>query len=89
MRSPLHGANDRGDIANLRSPFGKVAVECKNVKQMALSQWVTEAEVERGNLDAVAGVVIHKRRGKAQFAEQFVTMTVRDFLALGWGVSLD
>jgi hypothetical protein len=43
---------------------------------------VDEAEVERGNADAVAGVVIHKRRGKGHALDQYVTMTVRDFVVL-------
>lgn len=84
-RAPLRGTSDRGDIAGLRSPFGKVAVECKNVAKLNLAGWVDEAETERGNLDAVAGVVIHKRPRKGQFLDQYVTMSVRDFLALGWG----
>ena len=52
-----------------------------------LAGWCDEAEVERGNADAVAGVVVHKARGKGQFLDQYVTMRVRDFLALGWGVT--
>lgn len=86
-RAPLRGTGDRGDIAGLRSPFGKVAVECKAVARMDLSGWVAEAETERGNADAIAGVVIHKRKGKGRFADQYVTMRVADFLALGWGVT--
>lgn len=84
-RSPLHGSGDRGDIANLRSPFGKIAVECKNVAKMNLSGWVDEADVERGNADAIAGVVVHKRVRHGKFLDQYVSMTMRDFLALGWG----
>jgi hypothetical protein len=84
-RAPLRGDGDRGDIAGLRSPFGKVVVECKNVARMDLAGWVDEARVEAGNADAIAGVVLHKRRGKGQFLDQYVTMTVRDLLALGWG----
>jgi hypothetical protein len=81
-RSPLRGAFDRGDISGVRSPFGKVAIEVKNVARLDLAGWVTEAETERGNLDAVAGVVIHKRRGKGAALDQYVTLTVRDFIAL-------
>lgn len=81
-RAPLHGSKDRGDISGVRSPFGKVAVECKNTSRLDLAGWVQEAEVERGNLDAIAGVAIHKRRGKGQPLDQYVTMTVRDFVAL-------
>lgn len=86
-RAPLRGTGDRGDIAGLRSPFGRVAVECKNVSRMDLAGWVDEAAVERGNADAIAGVVVHKRKGKGGVMEQYVTMTFRDFLALGWGVA--
>lgn len=86
-RAPLRGAADRGDIAGLVSPFGKVAVECKSVARLDLAGWVAEAEVARGNSDAVAGIVVHKRRGKGRFLDQYVTMTVRDLLALGWGVA--
>lgn len=81
-RAPLRGNLDRGDISGVRSPFGKVAVEVKNVARLDLAGWVQEAEVERGNLDAIAGVVIHKRRGKGQALDQYVTLTVRDFVAL-------
>lgn len=86
-RAPLRGAADRGDISGLVSPFGKVAVEVKNTKRLELSEWIKEAETERGNLDAIAGIVIHKRRGKSAFEDQYVTMSVRDLLALGWGIS--
>jgi hypothetical protein len=85
-RAPLRGTKDRGDIANVRSPFGKVAIECKHVARLDLAGWVAEAEVERGNLDGIAGAVVHKRRGKGDALDQYVTMTLRDFLALGWGI---
>ena len=85
-RAPLRGSADRGDIANVRSPFGKVAIECKAVARLDLAGWVGEAETARGNLDGIAGFVIHKRRGKGDPLDQYVTGTVRDFLAFGWGV---
>lgn len=81
-RAPSHGAKDRGDIAGVRSPFGRIAIECKNHNRLELSTWVDEAEVERGNADAVAAVVVHKRRGKGQAADQYVTMTLRDLIVL-------
>lgn len=81
-RAPLRGNSDRGDIANVRSPFGKIAIEVKNVSRLDLAGWVDEAETERGNLDAIAGVVVHKRRGKGQALDQYCTMTVRDLIAL-------
>lgn len=81
-RSPLHGKNDVGDISGVVSPFGKVVLECKNHKSMTLGMWVEEAEVERGNADALVGVVVHKRRGKGQAGEQYVTLTVDGLVKL-------
>ena len=43
---------------------------------------VTETEVERGNDDAIAGFVVHKRRGTSAAADQYVTTTLRDLVAL-------
>lgn len=83
MRMPLNGAKDRGDIAGIRTLLGeRVAVECKNVARMNLGGWISEAEVERGNADAKVGVVIHKRAGKGQARDQYVTLTVEDFAVL-------
>lgn len=76
------GAKDRGDIAGLRHQGGRIVVECKDVTATALAQWVTEAEVERGNDDALAGLVVHKRRGHGQPGDQFVTTTLRELVAL-------
>lgn len=82
-RMPLHGGKDRGDIAGVRAPLGgKVAVEVKNVARMDLAGWVDEAQVEKGNADAVAAFVVHKRRGKGKAADQYVTMTLSDVVVL-------
>jgi hypothetical protein len=81
-RLPLSGEKDRGDIANFRVGANRrlVALELKNRTQVSLSQWVKEAQEEAINYGAVAGVVIHKRKGKGAAEDQFVTMTVREFL---------
>ncbi len=77
------GAADKGDISNVRTQGGqKVVVEVKNVKAMALSSWVTEAETERVNDQAQVGVVFHKRHGKGDPLDCYVTMTGRDFITL-------
>lgn len=77
------GAKDRGDIGGVRTPWGdRVVIECKNTTRATLGPWVNEAEVERGNDDALIGVVAHKRHGVGAPGEQFVTMTLRDFVAL-------
>lgn len=80
------GAKDKGDIGGIRlSPAlrgGRVVVEAKNCAKMALGPWATEAELERGNDDAVAAVIAHKRHGKGQGLDQWATMTLRDLIAI-------
>lgn len=84
-RMPLSGSADRGDLSNFRVG-GKqqylIAWELKNRTRMSLSEWVREAQAEAKNYGAVAGVACHKRKGKGAAAEQFVTMTLEDFLAI-------
>lgn len=79
------GAKDRGDIAGVRLRGERVAIECKNVARLNLAGWISEAEAARGNDDAVAGLVVHKRHGVSDPAEQYVTMTLRDLAALMTG----
>lgn len=81
-RAVQRGAKDQGDVAGLRFHGHKIAVECKDTTKVLLSKWASEAEVERLNLGALAGVVIHKRHGKTDPGLQWVTMTVNDFVAL-------
>ncbi|MBO0676887.1 hypothetical protein JRC04_05380 [Mycolicibacterium sp. S2-37] len=82
-RLTLSGSNDRGDIGNFRLNSGRlIAWELKNRTQIALPAWVREAQTEAENYGAVAGVVCHKRKGKAAAGEQFVTMTLDDFLTI-------
>lgn len=76
------GAKDTGDVGGLRFHGHKIAVECKNEATVKLAGWAAEVEVERQNLGALAGVVVHKRHGKADPGDQWVTMTLRDFAAL-------
>lgn len=76
------GAKDRGDVSGLRHLGARIVVECKDVATLRLGPWVNEAEIERGNDDAAVGLVIHKRKGKADPGDQYVTMTLRDLVAL-------
>ena len=76
------GNKDRGDISGLRHMGQRVVIECKNTARLDLAGWAAEAEIERGNDDAVAGVIISKRHGKGQPGDQRVHMTLRDFVAL-------
>lgn len=77
-RRTLNGAKDRGDIAGLPG----VVIEVKNCARQELAAWVAEAERERDNDNATLGVVWHKRRGKTDPADWFVTMSGHQFAAL-------
>ena len=81
-RRRLGGSQDRGDIAGLRHMGGRIVVECKNTAKPALGVWATETEIQRGNDDANVGLIVHKRHGNGQAADQWVTMTLGDFVAL-------
>jgi hypothetical protein len=77
------GRKDKGDIANVMTMNDRaVAVECKNCARVAVARWITEAEVERVNLGAIAGVVMYKRTGKGKPEDQLVIMTARDFASI-------
>lgn len=82
-RRVKRGAQDRGDITGVRTiRGGRVVVELKNTARTDLSGWLREAEAERGNDDAVVGVVMHKKTGTTDPAEQYVTMTAESFARL-------
>lgn len=82
-RRVKRGSQDRGDIAGVRTiRGGRVVIECKDTTKLDLPGWVREAEAERGNDDAVVGVVVHKKRGTTDPAEQYVTMTLDAFVTL-------
>ena len=95
-RRVKRGSVDRGDIGGVRlmgqySGYQgqRIVLECKDVSRTDLSGWVNEAEIERGNDDALAGFVIHKRRGHSDPLDQYVTCTLRDLVALLTGERID
>lgn len=78
------GSKDRGDIANVfTGQGGRVVIECKDRGgQFFAAEWVGEAEAERVNDGALAGVVIAKRKGVTDPMKQYVVMEVSEFVAL-------
>lgn len=76
------GAKDKGDIAGIRHHGRRIVVECKNTAKISLGTWIGEAHEEAVNDDALCGVIAHKRHGKGDPLDQWVTMTVGDFIAL-------
>ncbi|MDQ0735316.1 putative PDDEXK endonuclease [Arthrobacter agilis] len=81
-RRPKNGAKDRGDIGGVRIHGQKLVLECKNTAKISLGTWAAEAETERGNDDALAGLIVHKRHGKGKPQDQWVTLTVGDLAAI-------
>lgn len=84
-RRARNGANDRGDVAGVRTVLGgRVVVECKNHNRLNLAGWVAEAEIEKGNDDATVAVVVHKRRGVGakRMGDTYVTLTLHDLAVL-------
>lgn len=76
------GYKDRGDIAGIMWRGMRVVLECKNHRRQELARWMEEAKEEAGNDGAGLWAVVHKRRGKAKAARQYVTMDLRTFAAL-------
>lgn len=81
-RRVKNGAKDRGDIAGLRHHGHRLVLECKNTAKTLLGSWAAEAEAERGNDDALVGLIVHKRHGKGQPEDQWVTLTLGELVAL-------
>ena len=76
------GAKDRGDIGGVRIHGQRIVIECKDTARINLAGWAAEADDERGNDDALAGVVVSKRHGKGNALDQWVHMTMREFIAI-------
>ena len=81
------GAKDKGDLVNVRAFGHRVTVEAKDYGgKFLLGPWLREVDIERGHDDAIAGVVVIKRRATTDPGDQVVAMTVRDLVALLTGV---
>ncbi|GAA4391655.1 hypothetical protein [Tsukamurella soli] len=77
------GAQDKGDISGvLLKGTRRVVVECKDVAKMNISGWLREAQAERENDGAEIGVVVAKKRGTSDPLQQYVHMTLADFIDL-------
>lgn len=91
-RRALHGAADKGDVANVfaRRPFragdgytlDAVVLEVKNCARTELAAWLDELAVEMRNAGAELGAVIHKRRGKGDPSEWFATLPLHVLVRL-------
>ena len=78
-RRALQGALDKGDITGVDNRF---VFECKSHNTLNFSGWINEAETERINAEAEVGVVVAKRRGYGKAEDQYVVLTVKNFVKL-------
>ena len=85
-RRSKNGAKDRGDVAGVRHRGQRVVIEAKNTARTDLAGWIREAHREAGNDDAAIGVVVSKRHGVGDPAQQWVHMTLADF---AWLIGAD
>ena len=76
------GAKDRGDISGVRVHGQRLVLELKDCARMDLAGWVKEAQEEAANDGALLGVTVHKRRGRGDPLDQYVTCTVRELISL-------
>lgn len=76
------GAKDCGDIANLRTPNNnRLVAEAKDYGgRLQPAQWAKEMETERANDNALAGVIIAKRRGTTNPGDQWVLTTLDNLI---------
>jgi hypothetical protein len=82
-RRTKNGSKDRGDVSGLRHLGERLVIEAKDYGgRLEVGPWLAEFEVERLNDDAIAGLVVSKRRGKGQAGDQVVLLTLRDLVAL-------
>ena len=70
-RKRLTGSQDQGDITGIPG----VTIEVKNAKTMALASWVDQTEAEKANAGNDIGVCWHKRKGKTDPLDWYVTMS--------------
>lgn len=77
------GARDTGDITGVRHMGRRITIETKDYGGRLLpAQWTSETHTEMGNDDALAGIVVAKRRAVADPGSQWVLMTLNDLVAL-------
>jgi hypothetical protein len=83
-RRARNGAKDRGDLSGVRTAHGRrLVVEAKEYGgRLKAAEWTAEAALEAGNDDAIAGVVVAKRKGTTDPGDQWVLMTLADLVAL-------
>ena len=85
-RLPRAGAKDIGDVAITLKSGSVIVIEAKNVKTVAMAEFLRQADVEAGHYDekykcSTYGVVAVKARGKGA-GDARVTMTLDTLINL-------
>lgn len=79
------GAQDKGDVANVRSAHDeRIVVEVKDTIRTLLGEWMNEVDAEKINDGAPVGVIVHKRKnyGEKKVGGWYVTCTLDDLIRL-------
>ena len=82
QRAPNWGALDKGDIVNVKIDGLPIVIQTKDVARLSLPAWTSDAKVQAVRANALAGLVVHKRRGTTDPMRQWVTCTVAELVAL-------
>ncbi len=85
QRTVLKGGKDTGDINGIRNTSKKqVAVQCKNQKSFALSQWLDDTVDQAANLGGAVPALVVKRPGKGEKAvgDSYAVMRLSDLIEL-------
>lgn len=75
-------AGSNADIGDIWLPPPLPAVQVKNVARIDLSGWCDQVAEQALNADREHGVVVHKRRGKSDPGDWYVTMTLETLTKL-------
>jgi len=75
-------AGSNADIGDVWLPPPLPAVQVKNVAKLDLSGWCNQVDEQALNANRECGVVVHKRRGKSDPGDWYVTMTLQTLTKL-------
>ena len=75
-------AGSNADIGDVWLPPPLPAVQVKNVAKLDLSGWCNQVDEQALNANRECGVVVHKRKGKSDPGDWYVTMTLETLTKL-------
>lgn len=81
-KAPSWGARDKGDVVNVRIDGYDLVIQTKNLSRLDLPGGTEDAKLQALNAGAIAGLLVHKRKGTTDPARQWVTMTMAELVAL-------